>query len=151
MEINSDAIDIYASGTHKFNNEIEYHLRLLWSELKSKKQKGEDAEFGVVIDDGLNRPSLFFVIKGTLDNPIVKYDKQGLKKKIVSDIKKEGQNLKQAIREEFNIRKNDPERIKEKEMLKKQEEGNFVIEWDEDENDSVKEKPRIKKRDKHAG
>ncbi|MCD4680737.1 MAG: AsmA-like C-terminal region-containing protein, partial [Bacteroidales bacterium] len=148
MEINSDAIDIFASGLHKFNNEINYHLRVLWSELKSKNYKDEENEFGIVIDDGLSKTTLFFVISGTLDNPIVKYDKKGVKDKIINDFIKEKQKIKEIFREEFNNKEEDPVRIKEKEILKKQEEGKFVIEWEEDEKDSLKEKTIIKKRNR---
>ena len=144
MEIESDAINISASGTHKFNNEINYRLKVLWSELRSRKNKNDESEFGVVIDDGLQKTTLFFVITGTVDNPIVKYDKQGLKEKIKSDLKKEKKNLKDIFKQEFS--KEGSEKI-ENSRIKKQEEGEFIIEWEENETDSVGEKMKTKKSD----
>jgi len=45
MDIKSSAINIQASGTHTFDNVINYRLRILLSELLSKKarkaKKGE--------------------------------------------------------------------------------------------------------------
>lgn len=143
MEIESDAIDISASGTHKFNNEINYHLKVLWSELRSRKSKDEEGEFGVVIDDGLQKNTLFFVITGTLDDPVIKYDKKGLKDKIVSDLKKEKKKLKEIFREEFSGK--DSIKEIEKQRIKKQEEGEFIIEWEENEPDNQKKEVKTKK------
>lgn len=53
-------------------------------------------------------------MKGTIDDPIIKYDKRGLKEKIGADIKKEKQNLKQLFREEFGLFKKDSLPVKKK-------------------------------------
>lgn len=149
MVINSNAIDITASGTHTFNNDINYHLQLLWSDVlwkKAKSAKKENNEFGEVMDDGLGRTKLFIAITGTVDNPRFKYDSAGLTTKLKEDIKTEKQNLKQILNEEFGWFKKDTsfvnyeteksqkkkDRKKEKEQLKKQEKGEFIIDFDDD-------------------
>jgi len=147
MEIKSSAINIVASGEHTFDNAIKYNLKVQLSELLAKKAraaKPENEEFGVVEDDGLGKTSLFILITGTVDNPVYKYDAKGVKEKIVVGFIKEKETLKSILNEEFGwfkkdttIKKSDnksPElkpKDKEKENLKKQEEGKFVIEWDE--------------------
>lgn len=152
MEVKSSAIDIIASGTHTFDNVIDYHIQVKLSDLlaqKANKAKPENEEFGVVEDDGLGKTSLFISVTGTVDNPVYKYDAKGVKAKLVVDFIKEKENFKTMLNEEFGWFKKDSTVIKKKEEekkknsntkskdkkktdLQKQEEGNFIIEWDED-------------------
>jgi hypothetical protein len=151
MEIKSSAIDITASGEHTFDNAINYRIKLLLSDVlaqKAKKAKPENEEFGVVEDDNLGKTSLYILITGTVDNPVYKYDAKGVKAKIAVSFIQEKQTLKTMLNEEFGWFKKDttvikdkknelkekvkPKTKKEKENLKKQEEGKFIIEWDED-------------------
>ncbi|MFH0867591.1 MAG: AsmA-like C-terminal region-containing protein [Bacteroidota bacterium] len=153
MEIKSNAIDIIASGEHTFDNEINYHIQVKLSDLmaqKAKKAKPENEEFGVIEDDGLGKTSLFILVTGTVDNPVYKYDAKGLKAKLVVNFIKEKETLKTILNEEFGWFKKDsaviknkeekkdktelkpPGKNKEEENFKKQEEGKFIIEWEED-------------------
>lgn len=104
--IKNSVLNIDFNGTHTFNNDIDYHIRLLISDLLSKKRKADD-EFGPVENDPDNRRSAFILMTGNLDNPVIKYDKKGLKQKIKEDIKQEKQNLKQLLKEEFGAFKRD--------------------------------------------
>jgi hypothetical protein len=148
MEIKSSAIDIIASGEHTFDNVIDYHIKLLLSDLmaqKAKKAKKENEEFGIVEDDGLGKTSLYVLVTGTVDNPVYKYDAKGVKAKIAVGFIKEKQNLKTILNEEFGWFKKDTAvkaktieqktklkpKDKKKENLKKQEEGKFIIEWED--------------------
>ena len=106
-EIDNSALNISFWGKHKFNDEIDYHIQLLISELLSKKRKKQDEEFGPVENDKENRRSAFILMTGTVDNPIIKYDKKGLKEKIKNDLKEEKQTLKELLKEEFGLFKKD--------------------------------------------
>ena len=110
--LKNSALNIDFSGTHDFDNNIDYHIRLLISELLAKKRKADD-EFGPVENDPENKRSAFILMTGNIDNIKVKYDKQGLKQKIKEDIKQEKQNLKQILKEEFGLFKNDSIKVKE--------------------------------------
>jgi uncharacterized protein involved in outer membrane biogenesis len=105
--IKNSALNIELWGKHTFNNEIDYHIQLLISELLAKKRKNKDSEFGPIEHDKENRRSAFILMTGTIDNPIIKYDRQGLKEKIKNDIKQEKQTIKQLLREEFGLFKRD--------------------------------------------
>ncbi|MGZ3901258.1 MAG: hypothetical protein ACXVDC_13110, partial [Bacteroidia bacterium] len=83
--IKNSVLNIDFNGTHTFNNDVDYHIRLLISDLLSKKRKADD-EFGPVENDPENRRSAFILMTGNIDNPIIKYDKKGLKQKIKEDI-----------------------------------------------------------------
>jgi hypothetical protein len=106
--IKNSALNIDFNGTHSFNNDIDYHIRLLISELLAKKCKHkDDEEFGPVENDPGNRRSAYIRMTGNIDNIQVKYDKQGLRQKIKEDIKQKKQDLKQILREEFGVFKKD--------------------------------------------
>lgn len=105
--IKNSALNIDFWGSHSFDNEIDYHIQLLISDLLAKKRKNKHDEFGVIENDPENRRSAFVRMTGTVDNPIIKYDKQALKEKIKHEIKQEKQNIKQLLKEEFGIFKKD--------------------------------------------
>lgn len=106
--IKNSALNINVWGKHSFNNDIEYHIELLISDLLDKKRtRNADDEFGPIENDPENRRSAFVLMTGTVDKPIIKYDRRGMKQKIKEDIKQEKQNLKQMLKEEFGVFKKD--------------------------------------------
>ncbi|MCF8424048.1 MAG: AsmA family protein [Bacteroidia bacterium] len=116
--IKSNAINLELWGKHTFDNQIDYHIQLLLSELLAKKprvNKKFDEELSLVESDAENRRSVFILMTGPIDNPIIKYDRKGAKEKIKEDIKQEKQNLKQLLKEEFGFFKKDSIKIKETE------------------------------------
>ncbi|OQA01965.1 MAG: hypothetical protein BWY70_00181 [Bacteroidetes bacterium ADurb.Bin408] len=125
MSIRSSAINIEASGTHTFDNVIEYHLRILLSELlgkKARQAKKENEEFGYVEDDGLGKTALYMKITGTVANPNISYDSKKVYEKNKNAVKEDIKNTFQKIGEEL-FRKNDTikdlQTPKEKEKLNK--------------------------------
>lgn len=107
MEIKSSALDLTASGTHTFSNQIDYKLQLYLSQLLGKKVKEQNTEFGKIEDDGLGRTKLFLTMKGALANPKITYDRKGVEQKITQDIKQEKQTFKTLIKQEFGWGKKD--------------------------------------------
>jgi uncharacterized protein involved in outer membrane biogenesis len=110
MDISSSALSISASGVHDFDNQIEYHLRLLLSDLlakKARKARREVEEFGEIEDDGLGRTRLFIAMTGPISDPKITYDSKGAKEKIQQDIKQEKQTVKKLLREEFGLFRKD--------------------------------------------
>jgi len=116
--IKSNAINLELWGKHTFENQIDYHIQLLLSEIiakRPKKNKDFDEELSLVENDPENRRSVFIVMTGPIDNPTIKYDRKGAKEKIKEDIKQEKQNLKQLLKEEFGFFKKDSIKVKETE------------------------------------
>ena len=138
MYIHSSALDLTLSGTHTFNNYIDYHVQVLMSDIlfqKARKAKKENSEFGIVEDDKSGKTSLFLSMTGTVDNPVFKYDRQGAKQNFKENIAEEKQTLKQILKDEFGWLKKDTS-IRKKQKPKDDEK--FIIKWDEDENDKAK-------------
>lgn len=140
MEIKSSAMNVDIAGTHSFDNEIDYKIKLSLNELLSKKAiraKKQNEEFGKIEDDGLGRTNIFLSMTGTVDDPIIKYDKKEAIVDIKQDIKKEKKEVKQLLKEEFGLFKKDTT-LKAPVKKKKQK---FAIEWEEEmEEDEKKQK-----------
>ncbi len=145
MRINSNKMNIDVSGIHKFDNSYEYHFTILLSEVLGKKYESTSSEFGEVENDGYGRTKLFLTLIGKDDKFEVEYDKSGLRKKMKNDLQDEKQSLKKALNSEFGWFKTEEDKVKkdsvktpkqkknnEKEKIKKQEEGEFIIEWDDE-------------------
>ncbi len=95
MEVKSNATTITVSGTHTFDQQIDYHVV---TPLRSKKKIDPDEAFGSIEEDSHGQTKLFLKITGTTDNYIVSLDKAALKKKITADLKKEVKELKDAFK-----------------------------------------------------
>ncbi len=107
MEIKSSALDLQASGVHRFDNIVDYKLQLYLSQLMGKKVRAANTEFGVIEDDGFGRPMVFLTMKGPINSPKFTYDSKSVEEKITKDIKKEVKGLKEIFQEEFGGKKND--------------------------------------------
>jgi hypothetical protein len=145
MEVKSNAINIIASGTHTFNNEINYKVKLSLNELLSKKAKNakkENDEFGEVADDGLGRTNIFLSMTGTIDNPVIRYDSKSAIQNVKNDLKVEKQTLKTILKDEFGLFKKDSTLGNKA----PKEDPKFIIKWEEsDKKEGSAEKKELKK------
>lgn len=141
MDISSNAFNIQISGTHNFDNEFEYKLKVLLSEVLSKKAKhnNKDNEEFEIQDDGLGKTSLFLIIKGNPDNYKISYDTKRVKENIKENIVKEKQTLKKILNEEFGWFKNDTsitnKKIDDKKVDFNNQKVNII--WDESKPEKV--------------
>ena len=121
MQIKSSVLDLTASGTHSFNNQIDYKLQLLLSDLIGNKIKKNNTEFGVIEDDGLGKMKIFLSMKGLASNPKITYDKKAVEEKISKDIAIEKQTIKDLLKKEFSVKKGEGEKTQEQTKPKRQE------------------------------
>ena len=141
MDVKSSAVDLAVNGKHSFDNDYVYHVKMLLSEILSKKfrknRRGIQSEFGSVEDDGLGRTSLLLKIESKGEDVKVGYDMKAATNEIKKDIKEERQSLKTILNEEYGMFKNDTSLHKKEEKRPR-----FRITWDES-GDSVKTIPEI--------
>ncbi|MTI22934.1 hypothetical protein E1176_18020 [Fulvivirga sp. RKSG066] len=95
MEVSSNITDIKISGTHTFDQKIEYRVI---APLRSKARIDRDEAFGAIEEDTQGRTMLYLKIIGSTDDYDILYDKESVKQKIVSDLKKEVNELKNAFK-----------------------------------------------------
>ncbi len=110
MDVRSSAADLSVNGRHGFDNDYEYHVKILLSEILSRKisqPKPNTTEFGAIKDDGLGRTSLLLRIEDNGDNVKVGYDVKAAGTQVKNEIKKEKQSLRTILNEEYGWYKND--------------------------------------------
>jgi hypothetical protein len=142
MEIKSSTLNLSLNGTHTFDNEIDYHIRILLSEILSQeKRKDIENEIeGIIIeDDNSGRTSLPIKMTGKASDPQISYDSKAVRRIISSNMKREKENIKDVFRKEFGGKSNSSD-----DDLPVIETGNngkeqFIIEWDETKPDTVKQ------------
>lgn len=102
MSIASSALDVEVSGQHSFKNEIDYRFGFRLRDLKAKKE----SEFGTIIDDGTGM-RVYMRMYGTMDNPIVEWDKTTRKLEAQENRAAAKADAKSILKTEFGLFKND--------------------------------------------
>jgi hypothetical protein len=95
MEVGTNVTAIRLSGTHTFDQKIDYRVI---APLRNRKKIDPDEAFGAVEEVVAGKPKIFLKITGTTDHYEVALDKEAVKQKIVTDLKKEVQELKDAFK-----------------------------------------------------
>jgi hypothetical protein len=133
-KIKNDVIDVDFNGTNGFDNQIDYHVSVLYSEIFNKDKNGQ-SEFGQVEDDGLHQERYFFRITGTTENPVYhKMDKEAYRENIIQKVQTEKQNLKGILNQEFKWFKKDSVKTKDpnKKPDGKKDDQEFKLEWEDE-------------------
>jgi hypothetical protein len=116
MEVRSNVTNILVSGSHTFDQTIDYRIVV---PLRTLGKNRDEEMFGAVEKDG-SGSKLHLKIVGTTSDYEIKYDAEGVKNKVVADLKKEVQELKDAFKKK---------EVKAQEAVLNEEE---FFEWEED-------------------
>jgi hypothetical protein len=92
MEIKSNVTSLKISGTHTFDQVIDYRI------VTPLRRKKIDPDATGAIEEAGGQTKLFLKITGTTDEYKVAYDTEAVKKKIANDIKNEVKELKEAFK-----------------------------------------------------
>lgn len=98
MEVRSNVSNILVSGSHTFDQHIDYRVVVPFKALGKNK---DEEMFGAVAEDE-SGSKLHLKITGTTSDYEIKYDTQGVKNKVVADLKKEVEELKKAFQKKEN-------------------------------------------------
>lgn len=129
MLINSSAVNFTVYGTHSFSGDYTYHLRLLLSEVLSRKARERnrgDGAFGKIRVDGTGKVTIPLKIESIGDKFDVSYDFGQIQDNIKNDIALEKQNLKGILNEEYGWYSTDTLKTRPAENKPK-----FTITWEE--------------------
>lgn len=106
FDIKNNALNLTLSGSHSFENMVDYRMKIKLSELlKNKRRANKPAtnEFNEeepTADKGAN---LYLSMKGPINNVKITYDKIGTTQKIKQELKQEQQNIKEVLKKELGI------------------------------------------------
>lgn len=94
MRINSSVSNITIRGSHTFDQEIYYKIKVPLKNLKMSKRKEAETAF----EDGVDGPTVHLIISGTTDNFEIKYDKSATKKIVKDKVKDEIREIRDIIK-----------------------------------------------------
>ena len=141
MTIGSSALTLNLSGTHTFNNVIDYSLNFKLSDLLRTGKK-DQSDFGYIIDDdaGLR---MFMKMQGTVDNPEFSMDGDAARQKRKNQFKEEKNTFKGMLKEEFGLYKSDTT-VTAIKPQKTDNDTKFSVDWDDfkNKNDSINSKKK---------
>ena len=123
MEIKSSALSVFLSGTHTFNQEINYEVTLLLSELLSNSFRRKNTKittFGEEKQDGEIFNTVYFKMTGNTDDPKISLNKIRFMEDINNSVQKEKETISSIIKEDILQKE-------EKEITEKGQE--IEIEW----------------------
>lgn len=136
MQVHSTSGELTFSGTHTFDNKVDYLVNIELSELLSRRraQRLKDKkqeEFGVVVG-GRSRVRLPLHISGLWPDVEIKYAfskaRQGAKERLQEN----RQELREALSEEYSdLRRKRQERVQEKGIERRRENGEFILDMQE--------------------
>lgn len=98
MDIHSSVMDLKISGSHWFDNHIDYSVGLYLRDILVHKER---TEYGVVEDDGLGH-RFFLGMSGTIDEPVFSYDRAARKEVRREERREEVSEFKRILKEELN-------------------------------------------------
>ncbi len=102
MTIQSTALNLNASGTHSFENAIDYELDFALSDVLTLKERaGEYNEFVQQDADGKTR--IFLRIYGTTEDFSVDVERTDIKRQVKEEIRSEKETVKGLLKEEFGV------------------------------------------------
>jgi len=125
MEIKSSALSVFISGTHTFEQEINYRIKLLLSELMSttfrkKNTQIKKTEFGEVEENGKIFNTVYFKMTGNADDPNISFDGIRFREDVQKEITKEKETITTIIKEDI---------LQTKEQEKIEQGQDVIIEW----------------------
>jgi len=103
MKIVSSAMEMDISGTHSFENIIDYRFAF---NLRDIKQKAKHTQFGEIIDDETGF-RVFMRMYGALEDPTIEWDKKAKNEQFKITIQEEKQEVKEILKTEFGLFKKD--------------------------------------------
>ena len=104
MEIKSSALSVFLSGTHTFDQKINYEMTLLLSELLSnsfRKENTKITEFGEETQDGKIFNTVYFKMTGNTNEPKISLNKIRFMEDVENSIKKEKETIQNIIEEDI--------------------------------------------------
>jgi hypothetical protein len=144
MKIASSVLDLSVSGTHDFDNNIDYSISFRLGELL-RTGREKESEFGYVVDDETGM-RIFLRMAGTIDDPQFSTDKETAREKRKEKFEQETKTFKGILKEEFGLFKSDTTLTTPVEKEEKERPVKFEVEWGEPtKSDSLKSKKKKRK------
>lgn len=81
-QIKSNALDMYVSGKHSFDNHIDYQFRISLADMMVRKFLGGNKQKDNYEEDAEGGVNVYVSMTGTVDDPVIEYNKREAKQKL---------------------------------------------------------------------
>ncbi len=125
FEIKTSALNLIIYGTHRFNNDIDYHFKINLHKLLANRFQRNTQNENYIEEDPYQGLNIYLTMTGNLSNPVIKYDKPSVRNKIKEDFRKERENMK-ALLNNRAIPKNENEQKREDKYFNTEETPQFM-------------------------
>lgn len=131
MKIHSTAMDVAGSGTHFFDNTIQYEIEFALNEVLGnkfrKKNKQTVSEFGDVETNGVKGTIIPLKMTGSVSDPIISFNFNRARNSVNEGLNNQKEDLKEIFQNEFDNEENVDDNLNES------PDYNNMLEWNEDE------------------
>ncbi len=101
MNVNSNVMDLAIRGRHRFDNTIDYTMRLKLSDVlfKQRSRKSGNTEFDkhLVEVEQEDEPNIFISMTGSAIDPAITLDREAISQSISHDLKEQKKELKKIF------------------------------------------------------
>jgi hypothetical protein len=132
MEVQSSALNLLLSGTHTFDNEIDYHIKVNLRKLLANKFNRNNSDVQYIDEDPYDGVNLFLQLTGNIANPKIKYDKESVSKKIKQDMAAQKEELKGLFKKDKAPKAKNENETKREEKYYDTRKKPETIEFEED-------------------
>lgn len=132
MEVQSSALNLLLSGTHTFDNEIDYHIKVNLRKLLANKFNRNNSDVQYIDEDPYDGVNLFLQLTGNIANPKIKYDKEFVSKKIKQDMAAQKEELKGLFKKDKAPKAKNENETKREEKYYDTRKKPETIEFEED-------------------
>ena len=132
MEVQSSAINLMMSGTHTFDNVMDYQIKVNLRKLLAAKFGRKENDDSYIEDNPYEGVNLYLSITGDIDHPKIKYDKKGVKGKLKNDLAAQKEELKELFGKDKNKKAKGADEVKREEKYYNTQKKPEFIDFQED-------------------
>jgi hypothetical protein len=132
MEIQSSAVNLFMSGTHTLDNQIDYQIKVNLRKLLAAKFGKRENDVQYIEEDPYEGVNLYLRISGDISHPKIKYDRESVKKKLKQELAEQKQELKELFKKDKSRKPASEEEAKREEKYYDTRKKPEVIEFEED-------------------
>jgi hypothetical protein len=114
FEIKTNAINLIFSGTHTFDNMVDYSFKINLNKLLANKFRSRASSVEYAERDPYDGVNIYLAMKGELSNPSIKFDKASSAAKMKEDFKNEKEVLKNIFKKGSQAPQNEDKKREER-------------------------------------
>jgi hypothetical protein len=127
MEVQSSALNLMMSGTHSFDNIIDYQIKVNLRKVLAAKFGKRNNDVDYIEEDPYEGINLYLRMTGDITNPKIKYDRQSVKKKLKQDLAEQKEELQNIFKKDKTVKpKNEEETKREEKYFDTKKKPEFI-------------------------